>query len=115
MPEPAPALDPREVLVKIGLDDKGNIVAAPEYFQISKGRNEEVRWVCVQNHKHNDGGPCFTVDFEKNGSPFYESQFSSEAPVSGLAKRNVLPGPKIYEYTIRIGDKTLDPGGGVKE
>ena len=115
MPEPAPALDSREVLVKIGLDDRGNIEATPDYFQISKGRNEEVRWVCVQNHKHNDDGPCFTVDFEKNGSPFYESQFSSEAPVSGLAKRTVLPGPKIYEYTVRIGDKTLDPGGGVKE
>ena len=115
MPEPAPALDSREVLVKIGLDDRGNIEATPDYFQISKGRNEEVRWVCGQNHKHNDGGPCFTVDFEKNGSPFYESQFSSEAPVSGLAKRTVLPGPKIYEYTVRIGDKTLDPGGGVKE
>jgi hypothetical protein len=115
MPEAAPALDTREVFVKIGLDDKGNIEATPAYFQISKRRNQEVRWVCVQNHEHEEDGPCFTVDFEENGSPFYESQFSSEASVSGLARRNVLLGPKIYEYTIRIGDKTLDPGGGVRE
>jgi hypothetical protein len=111
----ARAPETREVIIEIGFDNQGNMRADPDYFQISKGRNEEVRWVCAQNHKHNEDGPCFTVDFEKNGSPFYESQFSSEAPVSGLARRNVLPGPKIYEYTVRIGDKTMDPGGGVKE
>jgi hypothetical protein len=117
MPKPEPARDPdtREVEVKIWLDDGGNIATNREYFQISKKRNEEVRWVCVQDHNHDENGPCFTVDFEKNGSPFYEAQFSSDAPVSGLARRNVLPGSKIYEYTIRVGDKTLDPGGGVKE
>ena len=115
MAQEAPALEIREVLVKIGLDDKGNIVAVPDYFQVSKRRNEEVRWVCAQNHKHDVDGPCFTVDFEKNGSPFYESQFSSDAPVSGLAKRSVLPGPKRYNYTVRVGDKISDPAGGVKE
>jgi hypothetical protein len=55
------------------------------------------------------------VDFETNGSPFYESQFSSDAPVSGLAKRSVLAGPKVYKYTVRVkGKDDLDPGGGVK-
>jgi hypothetical protein len=111
----ATALETREVIVKIGLDSEGNIEAVPNYFEVSKRRNEEVRWVCAQNHTHDECGPCFTVDFEKNGSPFYESQFSSAAPVSGLAKRSVLPGPKVYNYTVRVGDKTLDPGGGVKE
>jgi hypothetical protein len=115
MAKEAPALETREVLVKIGLDSRGNIEAVPDYFQVSKRRNEEVRWVCGQDHEHPKDGPCFTVDFEKNGSPFYESQFSSDAPVSGLAKRSVLPGPKIYNYTVRVGDKSLDPGGGVKE
>ena len=116
MAKEAPALETREVLVKIGLDSNGNIEAVPDYFQVSKRRNEEVRWVCTQDHEHSKDGPCFTVDFEKNGSPFYESQFSSEAPVSGLAKRNVMPGPKIYNYTVRIAGKDdLDPGGGVKE
>jgi len=67
-------------------------------------------------HAHRrDGQPCFTVDFEKNGSPFYESQFSSDSPISGLVRRDVLPGPKRYNYTVRAGDKSLDPGGGVKE
>lgn len=105
----------RDVIVKIWLGSTGDIKVDPEYFQISKCRNEEVKWVCVQNHEHATDGPCFTVDFEKNGSPFYETQFSSDAPVSGLAMRSVLPGPKIYNYTVRIGDKTLDPGGGVQK
>jgi|SRR5271167_2604525 len=116
MAKEAPALESREVLVKIGLDSKGNIEAVPDYFEVSKRGNQEVRWVCVQNHEHDEDGPCFTVDFEKNGSPFYESQFSSDAPFSGLAKRNVLPGPKRYNYTVRIpGKPDLDPGGGVRE
>jgi hypothetical protein len=107
----------REAVVEIGLDINGNIEADPDYFEIRKSKNEEVKWVCVQKHDHPKGEPCFTVDFDKkNGSPFYESQFSSDAPFSGLAKRNVLPGSKIYEYTVRIpGKPDLDPGGGVKE
>jgi hypothetical protein len=119
MATPGRGVDPvsREVIVKIGLDSKANIIKAdPEYFQISKSKNEEVRWVCDQDHEHPKDGPCFTVDFEKNDSPFYESQFSSDAPVSGLAKRNVMPGPKIYQYTVRIkGKPDLDPGGGVQQ
>jgi hypothetical protein len=106
----------REVIVKVGLDSCDNIEVVPAYFLISKSRNEEVKWVCTQEHEHSTDGPCFTVDFEKNGSPFYESQFSSDAPFSGAARRSVLPGPKIYEYTVRIkGKKDLDPGGGVQK
>ena len=119
MATPGRGLNPvsRDVIVKIGLDSKTNIIKAdPEYFQISKKKNEEVRWVCDQDHEHPKDGPCFTVDFEKNGSPFNEFQFSSDAPVSGLAKRNVMPGPKIYNYTVRIkGKPDLDPGGGVQQ
>jgi len=53
----------------------------------------------------------------KNDSPFYESQFSSDAPVSGLAKRNVMPGAQ----NIRVHRKdkkanpTWIPGGGVQQ
>jgi hypothetical protein len=112
MATPSPAF--REVQVRIGLDATGNIVVDPNYFEVSKRGNEEVRWVCNQDHRCDELEPCFTVDFEKNGSPFYESQFSSLSPVSGLARRSVLPGPKIYEYTVRVGLKSLDPGGGVK-
>lgn len=105
----------RDVVVSIGLDDQQNITVDPEYFKISKGNNEEVRWVCAMKHDHIESRPCFTVDFDKNGSPFYETQFSSDAPVSGLARRDVLPGPRIYEYTVRVGDKEVDPGGGVQQ
>jgi len=114
MATPALGTSFREVIVKVGLDGDQNIKVDPPYFSISKSKNEEVRWVCAQEHKCDTDDPCFTVDFEKNGSPFYESQFSSAAAVSGLAKRSILPGPKIYEYTVRIGNKSLDPGGGVR-
>jgi hypothetical protein len=114
MTKVAPAPQLREVSVEIGLDAKGNLVASPEYFYVSKSGNQEVRWVCAIAHEHNLDGPCFTVDFEKNGSPFYEIQFSSDASYSGLVRREVLPGPKVYEYTIRSGNKSTDPGGGVK-
>src|SRR5215470_987757 len=107
--------DIREVVVNIGLDSQGNIIVDPAYFKVSKSKNQEVRWVCMMDHDHMEERPCFTVDFDKNGSPFYESQFSSDAPVSGLARRDVLPGPKIYEYTVQVGDKEVDPGGGVQQ
>lgn len=112
-----PAFGPgrREVVVEIRFDDRGEIMTEPLNFFVSKGGNEEVKWVCAQAHKHSEAGPCFTVDFESNGSPFYESQFSSDAPFSGLVRREVLPGPKLYKYTVRSGDKTSDPGGGVQK
>jgi hypothetical protein len=116
MATPSLGASGREVIVKVGLDSSANIEVVPAYFLISKSRNEQVKWICAQEHKHSTEGPCFTVDFEKNGSPFYESQFSSDAPFSGPAKRSVLPGPKIYEYTVRMnGKKDLDPGGGVQQ
>lgn len=113
----APGQSPisRTVQVEINLDKSGNLMAKPDYFEVSKGNNEEVMWVCMQEHAHRrDGQPCFTVDFDKNGSPFYESQFSSDSPISGLVRRDVLPGPKRYNYTVRAGNKSLDPGGGVR-
>ncbi len=105
----------REVVVKVGLDSNQNIMVDVPYFYVSKSKNQEVKWVCDLGHQCDPDEPCFTVDFDKNGSPFYESQFSSAAPFSGLAKRSVLPGPKIYEYTVRVkGKPDLDPGGGVR-
>src|SRR5260370_1633684 len=99
MAKEAPALETREVLVNVGLDTQGNIQAIPNYFEVSKQKNEEVRWGCAQDHKHDGPEPCFTVDFEKNGSPFYETQFSSNSPVSTPPRPNVLPVPQIYQYT----------------
>jgi hypothetical protein len=121
MAAPGKALDTgrgpesREVIVKVGLNGEGKIEVSPKYFQVSKGGNQEVRWVCAQKHDHPKDGPCFSVEFQNNDSPFYEFQFTSDAPVSGLVRRSVLPSSRRYEYTVRIGDKFLDPGGGVKQ
>jgi hypothetical protein len=116
MTAPAPAFENREVVVRVGLNNKGEIEVDTEYFYVSKSRNQEVRWICAQDHEHpKDQQPCFSVEFEENDSPFYEFQFSSDAPVSGLVRRSVLASTKIYKYTVRIGDKSLDPGGGVRQ
>lgn len=99
----------REVRVEVSLDSTDHIVTKPKTFRVSKSRNEEVIWVCAE--KHAQGQPCFTVDFETNGSPFYEKQFGSDAPVSGLVRRDVLAGPKKYKYTVRLGSVVDDPEG----
>ena len=79
--------------------------AEPEYFEISKSNQEEIVW------QVSDGKTYFTVEFEKE-SPFYESQFSSDFPASGLVRRSVLPDlGKRYKYTVRAGGAVLDPGG----
>ena len=102
----------REIRIEVSLDSKGHIVTNPKSFRVSKCRNEEIVWVCVEKHHHRNGEqPCFTVDFETNGSPFYESQFSSHTAVSGLVRRSVLAGPKRYKYTVRVGDVVDDPDG----
>jgi len=73
-------------------------------FRISKSNQEEVLWQAT------DPSVYFTVEFKQ--SPFYESQFSSDFPASGLVRRSVLPDlQKEYEYTIRTGGAVLDPGG----
>jgi hypothetical protein len=103
-------------IINISLDERGAIAVDVPYFQVSKGAFEQVVWVCDVKHDHMNpkAGPCFTVDFEENGSPFYETQFSSDSPYSGLVRRDVLAGPKLYKYIVRVGDKSLDPYGGVK-
>ncbi len=82
----------------------GKIIVDPEPFRISKELQEEVIWNARD-------GVYFTVEFSKE-SPFYESQFNSEFSASGLVRREVLADPqKKYEYTIRAGGVTRDPGG----
>ena len=105
----------REIVIDVGLNALGEVEVSLDYFNVSKKGNEEVRWKCVQKHEHPTDRPCFTVEFDNNDSPFYEFQFSSDAPVSGLVRRSVLASTKRYEYTVRIGEKSLDPGGGVRK
>src|SRR5690242_5474875 len=92
--------------VTIHVNKEGEVQhAEPEYFEISKSNQEEIVW------QVSDGKTYFTVEFEKE-SPFYESQFSSDYPASGLVRREVLPDlAKRYKYTVRAGGAVLDPGG----
>lgn len=97
----------REVTVEISFKD-GKISVQPDPFWVSKGANQEVRW------RLNGGDGQFLVDFGAD-SPFYESQFSQDSPVSGLARRDVLPHDnRTYKYTVWVGNVKLDPGGGIK-
>jgi hypothetical protein len=98
----------REVPVKISVDAEGRIFVDPEIFWVSKRANQEVRWILDQ------GDGKFLVDFGED-SPFYESQFSQDSPLSGLVRRDILPHDhRTYEYSVWVGDEKLDPGGGVK-
>ena len=100
----------RQVIVRINVHPNGSIEVDPKKFFVSKNRDQEVVWVC------SDPDAYFTVDFETNGSPFYESQFSKQFPVSGLVRRNVLPDRhKPYKYTVRVEDECLDPEGAVDQ
>lgn len=76
-------------------------------FWIHKHQDQCVRWVCDQP---------FTVEFDPQDCPFYEWQFSQDAPCSGLARRNVVADDKrTYKYTVRVGNAVNDPGGGVQK
>jgi hypothetical protein len=96
--------------VTIHVDAKGAVQkVTPDEFDVSKGNQEEVIW-----QTDSTKSVYFTVEF-KGESPFYESQFSSDYPVSGLVRRSVLSDPlKKYKYTVRAGGETLDPVGIVK-
>jgi hypothetical protein len=86
----------------------GRIRVDPEPFAISKNNQEEVIW------QASDSKVCFTVEFDRGDSPFYEFQFSNDFPASGLVRRSVLADPqRKYKYTVRVeGVKDpLDPSG----
>ncbi len=105
----APATAHEKSIHVVKIIGKIDEVTDPEYFKISKGQHEQVHWV-------SDPAVYFNVEF-KGDSPFYESQFSTDSPYSGLVRRSVLGDPgKQYEYRVRIktrnGEvKEFDPGG----
>jgi hypothetical protein len=102
MTAPAVAPYPREQQVIITVDANG-ITVQPERFHISKARHEEVWWIC---------NVAFTLDFVE--SPFTDPQFNNQYPVSGLARRSVLPSTtKHYKYTVTAGGHVYDPDGQV--
>jgi hypothetical protein len=86
----------------------GQIKVDPDPFVISKDNQEEVLW------RASDPKVCFTVEFDKRDSPFYEFQFSSDSSASGLVRRSVLADPqRKYKYTVRVEGvkEPLDPTG----
>jgi len=117
--------DSQAVPVHIGRDTAGKITVDPDPFWIYRREDEQVRWVCVQHHKHGDAKhPCFTVHFSKRkprgrlragsktGSPFKMRKFVGHA-LSGSPTSNAKDNQK-YKYTVTVGQYHLDPEGGVK-
>ncbi len=91
--------------IHIGVDAQGEpqIARDQEVVIVNQKAGEEVRWQA-------DEGVAFRIDFNKNGSPFYEDQFDEKFPYSGLARRGVLPSEeRAYSYTIEINGKRRDP------
>jgi len=105
---------PREqVVVVIGLDQNGEIFVQPNNFWVHKSEYDEGQWFCLRSHNHHDpDDPCFTVEFDPLRSPFSTSTFKNDRIRSGLPV--VPPSSTRYKYSVRIGSKTLDPGGGVR-
>lgn len=96
------------VEVHISIRD-GKIHVTPDPFHVHKHLDQEVKWIC------SEGDGEFLVEFGTD-NPFYEIQFSKDAPVSGLPRRSVLADKhRVYKYTVRVGDKVLDPGGVIKK
>jgi len=114
-----------DVRVHIGCA-AGKITVDPDPFWIYRCENEQVRWVCVQDHKHgNANDPCFKVHFSKRkprgrsragsktGSPFEMNRFAGHA-LSGHPTSEAKDNQK-YKYTVTVKGKVpLDPEGGVK-
>jgi len=89
-------------------ENPSGIVIDPYTFHVSKDNNEEVAWVA-------DAGVKFSVNFDfDEGSPFYETLFGDEAPVSGLVRRDVICSPTRFRYIVTIdGDTHNSPDGQV--
>jgi len=96
------------LIVAISRDAAGNPQVAPDPFILHKLDDQMVKWVLAA-----DLPPdlAFSVEFKGN-SPFHEFQFSKDHPCSGLARRNLVADPKrVYEYSVWLDGKFVDPGG----
>jgi hypothetical protein len=96
------------VTVTISLDSAGNLRVAPDPFILHKHQDEVVKW---QLDPGLPSASTFIVEF-KDESPFHESQFSKDHPVSGLARRSLVTDKtKVYKYSVGLDGKFVDPGG----
>lgn len=107
--------------IAIGLEPGGkSIEIYRETFWVKK--NEVVEWYCdrtVEDPTHKHSQDCFTVKFDKDGSPFKNDTFTSDAngyACSGAVNAHVSPDVnKKYRYTVSMNGKAdLDPRGGVQ-
>jgi hypothetical protein len=101
-------VEDRDVIVHIRVEGD-TIQVEPEVFEVHKQSDQVVKWV------RTDGDGDFLVEFGQD-SPFYEFQFSKDAPVSGLARRTILADEnRVYKYSVRVGNHVLDPGGIIRK
>ena len=118
--------DPGKVShVGIGLHPhpaSNKINVSRETFWVSKSNMELAEWYCKRNevepaHVHGKDSPCFTIKFDKDGTPFKSSVFISN-DLGYACSDEVVVGEdenKIYHYHILMnGKELLDPGGGVR-
>lgn len=114
MSDPARAFEPGTVEVRITevpitAGNPSGITVDRDPFQVSKGKDAnslQVEWICLSNG--------FSIEF-KADSPFTQARFISPGPgslLSGPVRDDVQPdSEKNYAYSVRIGDRVLDPGG----
>jgi len=107
--------------IAIGLEPGGKRIEVYRgTFWVKK--NGVVEWYCdreVEEPTHKHSKHCFTVKFNKDGSPFKSARFTSNAhgyACSGAVKGHVSPDVnKKYRYTVSMkGKADLDPRGGVQ-
>jgi hypothetical protein len=113
----------RESDVGVGLESTGRKPKiSREIFWVSKSQGDCVQWFCnreevEKHHVHGEDSPCFTVIFDKNGSPFESRDFTSDKNGYACSDR-ITAEPdesRIYHYRVVMKDKEpLDPSGGVR-
>ena len=114
-----------ECHVGVGLHPEMNkIKVNRETFWVSKSQKDVAEWFCLRkevepDHEHGKDSPCFTIIFDKDGTPFKGAQFISDK--NGYARSDdvrsdvVGDDATLYNYRITMkGKDTLDPGGGVR-
>jgi len=112
-----PGTNQSQVVIGDHSSDPRKLEVDRQTFWVSKSQNEVAEWFCARNHHHGLHYPCFSVTFNKNGSPFEcPGPFTSDSNGYAVSDKIVVPpSAKIYEYVVQAhGKDDLDPGGGVK-
>ena len=107
---------------QVGIESAANtIMVTRDHFWVSKPKNEVAEWFCLNKdhdptHVHSNN--CFKIVFDPNNHPFKTHEFISNADgyASSGHVRDEVKGDnnKHYKYTVAVGNRTLDPQGGVR-